>query len=200
MRPGVTAANNFRFVNFTKRKLLDRWWLFHGTERNAIITTCWKAILWNRWKCSSIWVFSCHMISLGVNMFNQSAVRLGRSLAFSTEDSTIMLRVATALLQLYISLIRPHLDYASAIWSPYLSKDKTELENVQKLACRMATRLWDSSYQDLLELVDLPSLECRRLETRLSLLHKIINKLCYFDETTFTISTSYVTMHHTILF
>ena len=106
----------------------------------------------------------------------------------------------SALLQLYISLVRPHLDYASAIWSPYLTKDKTELENIQKFACRMATGLWDSSYQDLLELVDLPSLECRRLETRLSLLYKIINKLCYFDETTFTVSTSLVTMHHTILF
>ena len=44
--------------------------------------------------------------------------------------------------------------------------------------------------QDLLELVDLPTLECRRLETRLSLLYKIINKLCYFDEGTFTVSTS----------
>ena len=28
-----------------------------------------------------------------------------------------------------------------------------------------ATGLWDSGYQDLLELVDLPTLECRRLET-----------------------------------
>ena len=35
----------------------------------------------------------------------------------------------------------------------------------------MATGLWDSSYQDLLELVDLPTLEYRKLETRLSLLY-----------------------------
>ena len=79
----------------------------------------------------------------------------------------------SALLQLYISLVRPHLDYASAIWSPYLSKDKTEIENVQKFACHMATRLWDSSSRDLLELADLPTLECRRLETRLSLPYKL---------------------------
>ena len=85
---------------------------------------CLKAILWNRWKCLSIWVFSYHMISLGVNMFNQPAVRLGRSLAFSTEDSAIMLQVATALLQLYIALVRPHLDYASAIWSRPLPKQR----------------------------------------------------------------------------
>ena len=73
-------------------------------------------------------------------------------------DSITMLPVATTLLQLYISLVRPHLDYASAIWSPYLSKGKIELENIQKFACHMATGLWDTSYQDLLELVDLQHL------------------------------------------
>ena len=61
-----------------------------------------------------------------------------------------------AMLQLYLSLVRPHLDYAASIWSPHMKKD---MENVQKFALRMATRNWDSSYQDLLELVDLPTLE-----------------------------------------
>ena len=71
-----------------------------------------------------------------------------------------------------------------------ISRDDPKLENIQKFACRMATGLWDSSYQDLLELVDLPTLECRRLETRLCLLYKIIYKLCYFNPETFTVSTS----------
>ena len=95
-----------------------------------------------------------------------------------------------SLLQLYLSLVRPHLDYASAVWSPYLIKDKAALESVQKFACHMATTSWDSSYQDLLDLVDLPTLECRRLETRLCLLYKIIYNLCYFDEGVFTLRTS----------
>ena len=45
-----------------------------------------------------------------------------------------------------------------------MNKDKTLLENVQKFALRMATRCYDSSYQDLLELVDLPTLEHRSLD------------------------------------
>jgi len=68
------------------------------------------------------------------------------------------------MLQLYLSLVRPHLDYAASIWSPHMKKDKTLLENVQKFALRMATRSSDSSYQDLLELVDLLTLNHRRLE------------------------------------
>ena len=39
-----------------------------------------------------------------------------------------------------------------------MKKDKVALENVQKFACRMATKSWDSSYEDLLDLVDLPSI------------------------------------------
>ena len=70
------------------------------------------------------------------------------------------------MLQLYLSLVRPHLDYAASIWSPHMKKDITQLENVQKFALRMATRSWDSSYQDLLEVVYLTTLEHRRLEAR----------------------------------
>ena len=93
------------------------------------------------------------------------------------------------MLQLYLSLVRPHLDYAASIWSPYMKKDKTLLENVQKFALHMATRSWDISYQDLLELVDLPTLEHRRLEARLCLLYRIIYNLCYFDSSVFALST-----------
>ena len=93
------------------------------------------------------------------------------------------------MLQLYLSVVRPHVDYAASIWSPYMKKDKTLLENVQKFALHMATRCWDSSYQDLLELVDLPTLEHQRLEVRLCLLYRIIHNLCYFDSSVFALNT-----------
>jgi len=37
--------------------------------------------------------------------------------------------------QLYLSTVRPHLDYACQIWDPHLVKDKKILEDVQKFAC-----------------------------------------------------------------
>ena len=37
---------------------------------------------------------------------------------------------------LYKTLVRPHLEYASVIWSPYLKKDKISIENVQRASCK----------------------------------------------------------------
>ena len=95
---------------------------------------------------------------------------------------------------LVIFLVRSHLEYVSAVWSPHLKKDKDTLEKIQKFACRMATRSWKNGYLHLLHLVDLPSLECRRLQARLCLPYKIIYKQCYFDEGIFTQNTS--AAHH----
>ena len=88
------------------------------------------------------------------------------------------------------SLVRPHLEYASAIWSPYLQKDKILLEKVQKFALRMVTKHWDFNYDALLDVVSIDSLESRREEACLCLLYKIINNICYFDSDVFTFSNT----------
>ena len=79
--------------------------------------------------------------------------------------------------KLYLSVVHPHLDYACQIWDPHLVEDKKILEDVQKLACRLTSQQWDSSYQDLLQLYELPSLEERRLNLRLGLMFKIMHNL-----------------------
>lgn len=89
--------------------------------------------------------------------------------------------------QLYVSIVRPHLEYGSQVWDPHLSKDKSALENVQKFACRIASAQWDASYDDLLEFFELQSLQERRLHAKLSLLFKIIHKLCFYPEGTFNV-------------
>ena len=85
-----------------------------------------------------------------------------------------------ALKQLYLSLVRPHLEYACQIWDPHLIKDKKSLEGVQKFGLKLAAHQWDCSYEDLLELFQLPTLEERRLQLKLGLIFKIIHNLCHF--------------------
>ena len=53
-----------------------------------------------------------------------------------------------ALFKLYLSLIRPHLEFAVQVWNPYLIKDiqKLEFQTVQKFALRMCLKRWSSSY------------------------------------------------------
>ena len=46
----------------------------------------------------------------------------------------------------YVSLIRPHLDYASAVWNPYLLKDIRALEAIQQRATRMVPKFDTMSY------------------------------------------------------
>ena len=53
------------------------------------------------------------------------------------------------LLKLYMSLVRPYLEYASQVWSPHINKDITLLENVQKFAFKLCTKQWDLVYEQL---------------------------------------------------
>jgi hypothetical protein len=65
-------------------------------------------------------------------------------------------------LQLYKAMVRPHLEYASCIWSPYLVKDRDKIERIQRRATRMVKELKHLPYMERLRQLSLPSLYFRR--------------------------------------
>ena len=85
-----------------------------------------------------------------------------------------------ALFQLYLSLIRPHLEYGCPVWDPYLLKDRKILENVQKFGLRICSKQWDLGYEELLTNFNMPTLADRRLQLKLCTMYKIIHGLTYF--------------------
>lgn len=63
---------------------------------------------------------------------------------------------------LYISMVRPHLEYASVIWSPHLKKHMDAIERVQRRATKLVPEIKHLSYNDRLRALDLPTLKFRR--------------------------------------
>ena len=77
-------------------------------------------------------------------------------------------------------LIRPPLDYASIVWNPHLKGEIESLENVQKFALQVCLKSWDSEYNALLRVANLPPLHKRQAQLSLCHLYKIIRNQCYF--------------------
>ena len=73
----------------------------------------------------------------------------------------------------YISLLRPIMEYGATVWNPYLKKDINRLERVQHQAARFITKDYKSREKGcvtkMLNDLDIPSLETRRKEARLTI-------------------------------
>ena len=62
------------------------------------------------------------------------------------------------LLQLYISLVCPHLEDASlSMESQLAGKKKHTIKDVQKFALRMCSKCWDQTYSQLLQQFNIPT-------------------------------------------
>ena len=87
---------------------------------------------------------------------------------------TIKYKNMESLTNLYKSLVRPHLDYCSSVWSPHLSKDKFLLERVQHRFTRMFPDLRKLPYEQRLNHLHLWSLEEQRNRADLIEVFKMI--------------------------
>ena len=79
---------------------------------------------------------------------------------------------AETLLLLYKSLIRPHVEYATPVWSPHLKGDRDKIEKLQRRTTKLVPNLRDKPYEERLRVLKLPTLEFRRLRQDLILLYK----------------------------
>ena len=64
---------------------------------------------------------------------------------------------------LFQALVRPHLEYAAAVWSPYKIRDIENIENVQRRATRLVPSLKSLDYPERLRRLKMPTLKYRRL-------------------------------------
>ena len=77
----------------------------------------------------------------------------------------------------YLTLVRPSMEYAAAVWDPYHHNDILQLEKVQRRAARWVLNDYNrySSVTAMLQQLSWPSLESRRKIFRLQTLFKIIH-------------------------
>ena len=73
-----------------------------------------------------------------------------------------------------MSLVRPHVEYASSVWDPYQKDLINKIEMVQRRAARFIQNDYQrtSSVQNMLNELGWDSLQDRRTASRLTILHK----------------------------
>ena len=97
---------------------------------------------------------------------------INRNFSFKNKD---------VILPLYISLVRPNLEYAVQFCSPHHAEDIAKLEAVQRRATKMITSLRNKSYDERLASLNLFSLEKRRLRGKLIERYKILKRFTNVD-------------------
>ena len=78
---------------------------------------------------------------------------------------------------LFVSLIKPHLEYALPVFNPSIKKDIDILKNVQHRATRLVSGLEKENYEVRLRELRLTTLEIRRKRGDLIEFYKILNRL-----------------------
>ena len=98
----------------------------------------------------------------------------------------------------YTSIVRPLLEYGSAVWDPYLQKEIQSIEMVQRRAARWVKSdyRYNSSVTSMLADLQWPSLQHRRYVTRLKVFYNIVYSSSVLTVPNYFTNTTYPTRHH----
>ena len=107
--------------------------------------------------------FSTHIESISRRAYQRIAIFLK---GFTSKDPKLLVHGFK---------VRPILEYCSSVWSPYLIKDIQSIENIQRFFTRKV--LYKFDLEIWLSVLNLESLEYRRLKTDLVMYYKIIHNL-----------------------
>jgi hypothetical protein len=77
--------------------------------------------------------------------------------------------------KLFITYVRPHLEFCTPAWSPWTKSDIDCLEGVQKKMVGMVSGLSAKDYEGKLAVLGLESLQARRRNADIYTVHKIVH-------------------------
>ena len=116
-----------------------------------------------------------------VNKCNQIIGQVWRS--FENKEPGIMLDI-------YHTYILPHIDYGISVWYPHLQRDIDMLESIQRRFTKMITGMNGLTYEERLTVLELPTLEDRRLKLDLIQAYRIWKVIDKIDCQLFTTASS----------
>ena len=90
---------------------------------------------------------------------------------------TFMIRNPEPLMMLFKSLVLPHLEYCVIVWNPYLQKEITMLEQIQRSFTSKLEGMKDLNYYQRLKTLNLYSLERRRDRYIILYIFKILKNI-----------------------
>jgi len=76
-----------------------------------------------------------------------------------------------------VAMVRPHVEYANSIWSPYKKGDIEAIKKVQKRATKLVISLKKLPYKERLLHLNLHTLKYRRLRGDMIEVYKIIHDM-----------------------
>jgi hypothetical protein len=88
--------------------------------------------------------------------------------AFHYRDRHVFMR-------LYKQYVRPHLEFCTQAWAPWNEEDKACLEKVQQRAVKMVSGLRGRTYEERLRELNITTLEERRHQADMAMVHKIVH-------------------------